>query len=111
MGHDVAGRAGEGVVAPRASDAIGLLEDREVVKAGLLETDRGADTAGAGAEYRDPRSQPGGLGLPHAKRGAADAAPLAVADGVTPRRASSSPLPAPGRPSRGPRGSRCRPDE
>ena len=54
-GH-VAGRPRIGVVAPGASDAVGLLVDREGLDPGQLELDGHGETAGSGTEDDDPRA-------------------------------------------------------
>ena len=53
-GH-VAGRAGIGVVAPRAADIAGRLVDRERRDAHSLQTNRHADAGKAAADNRDAR--------------------------------------------------------
>ena len=53
-GH-VAGDARVGVLAPGPAEAIGLLVDREVVEAGLLQLDRAEDARHAGADDDDAR--------------------------------------------------------
>src|SRR5262249_27022412 len=62
MRLDVAGAAGIGVVAPRAADVAGALEDDEVVDAVALQADGGAQTAEAAADDRD-------MGLAGRRRG------------------------------------------
>ena len=53
-GRDVAGGPGVGVVAPHPSHPVGLLEDRQVAdRPRLLQRDREADPAEAGADDRD----------------------------------------------------------
>ena len=53
MRRDVAGAARVGVVPPGAADVLGLLQDDEVVPAGLLELDRHAEPGEPGADDDD----------------------------------------------------------
>ena len=54
MRLDVAGAARVGVVPPGAADVLGLLQDDEVVDAGLLQLDRHAEPGEPGADDDDP---------------------------------------------------------
>ena len=65
---DVAGAARIAVVVPGAADAAPLLEQDEVLEAGLLQPDGHAQPAGSGSDDRDAQSTWGSRGIAHLGR-------------------------------------------